>query len=377
MQVVCHLCGKENVLTLTQWRCDCGGALEPTLKHGFNIDLINHNDYSLWRYGQELGLDISKPYKAMGVGWTPLVATKLFNRSVVLKLEYLMPSGSFKDRGVNAMINQLVHLDVKTVVEDSSGNAGASVAAHAACFGIHARIFVPSYASIFKQEQIAVYGAEIIAVSGTRKDTEQAAQDAIGGQVAYASHAYNPAYLSGQITAAWELWEQLGQKSPDWIILPVAQGGQFLGYWFGFKKLLQAGLINRLPKLVAVQSSRIAPIYKAWQLNLDDVFPIEAKKSTVAEGVAITNPVRGKRLLEALRETNGKVLSIKEEDILRARKTLANKGFYIEPTSALAVAGFHQIRDEIKPGEQVVIPLTGSGLKGEPKQKKEKHAEID
>jgi threonine synthase len=322
--------------------------------------------YSIWRYGEFLGLDIKTPLKDMGVGWTPLVPIHVFGSSIYLKLEFLAPSGSFKDRGVNAMVNQLVQMGVKSMVEDSSGNAGASLAAHAARFGIPAEIYVPAYASPAKIQQIEVYGVEVIPVPGPRKAAEEAAQASVTNTKAYASHAYNPAYLAGQVTAAWELWEQLGRKAPDWIICPVAQGGQFLGYWMGFSNLLKAGLIDRLPRLVAVQAARIAPIYKAWSQGLDHIPSAEQTGVTIAEGVSISKPARGKRLIQALTETKGRVLVIEEEEILKSQQILSHMGFFIEPTSALALAGFLQMKTEIGEKEIVVLPLTGSGLKGHP-----------
>ena len=367
MRVYCLNCGNTAELTLAEWRCSCGSAWEPSEIPPFRLDKINTRQYALWRYGALLGLDITAPFTHMGVGWTPLVPIKLFGKNVHLKLEYLLPTGSFKDRGINTMVNQLVQMGVNAMVEDSSGNAGASLAAHGARFGIHTQIFIPDYASEFKQLQIAVYGVDLVHIHGTRKDTELAAQAAVSGQRTYASHAYHPAYLAGQITVAYEVWEQLGKKVPDWIICPVAQGGQYLGFWFGLTKLLEAGFIDRLPRLVAVQSARVAPLYHAWRRDLDDVPAIKPAGSTLAEGVSIANPVRGKRLLQAVRESNGLVLAINEEEILDGQQLLAHLGFYVEPTSALVVAALKQLAGRITEKELVLLSLTGSGLKGKPR----------
>jgi threonine synthase len=370
MRVVCNDCGKLTDFTLDAWRCTCGGAWEPADQPIFDIKKINPAVTSIWRYGELLGLDVIKPYKDMGVGWTPLVPIMLYGKQVHLKLEYLMPTGSFKDRGINPMVNQLVHMGVKSMVEDSSGNAGASLAAHGARFGIQTQIFIPEYASPFKQHQIALYGVEMIKIAGSRKDTEVAAQDAVGSGRTYASHAYQPAYLAGQMTATFEVWEQLGKKAPDWILCPVAQGGQFLGFWFGFTSLLAAGLIDRLPRLVAVQSARIAPLYQAWKAGLDDVPGIEPNGQTIAEGVSIAKPVRGKRLLQAVRESDGLVMAINEEEIMLGQQLLAHKGFYVEPTSALVMAALKILVMENKQVTNVLLTLTGNGLKGSPNHRR-------
>jgi len=367
MQVLCADCGSKTQLTVSNWHCECGGAWEPASCSAFTPQKIVPK-YSIWRYGKFLGLDIESASTAMGVGWTPLVPVDYSGMRVTLKLEYLSPSGSFKDRGTNAMVSQLQHMSVKSVIEDSSGNAGASLAAHAARFGLKAKIFVPGYTSQAKKHQIAVYGAEVISIDGPRKAAEEAAQAAANRNQAYASHAYHPAYLAGQMTAAYELWEQLGRIVPDWIICPVAQGGQFLGFWFGFRHIYQAGLSDHMPRMVAVQSKNIAPIYHAWRDGLDTIPEVEVKGRTIAEGVAIAKPVRGKRLLQAMRETDLKVVVVDEGEILAAQMALGHLGYYIEPTSAVAAAGLKNLQHEIQKNELVILPLTGNGLKGVPKR---------
>ncbi len=367
MRIRCNECGTEGEFQLGAWRCPCGGAWEPARFPAFDQSRIFAQDFSIWRYGRMLGLDIDRPIKRMGVGWTPLVPVELSGQKIHLKLEYLSPSGSFKDRGVNAMVNQLVRMGANLLVEDSSGNAGASLAAHSARFGIKSKIFVPAYASPSKLAQISIYGVDVVPVEGPRSAAEYAAQACVGGDSVYASHAYNPAYLAGQMTAAWELWEQLDRHVPDWVISPVAQGGQFLGLWFGFKHLLDAGLVDRIPRMVAVQSAQIAPLFNAWRQGLEEVKSIEASGPTIAEGVAISHPVRGKRLLQVLKDTNGMVLAIDEDAILMAQQDLAHLGYYIEPTSALVIAAIKNLAEHFKHSDIVVVPLTGNGLKGKPK----------
>ena len=366
MRVKCTYCGKVSQFNLENWRCECGNAWEPFEFPEFTPNKIDLNDYSIWRYGYFMGLDIQKPIRKMGVGWTPLVPINLYSQDIFLKLEYLSPSGSFKDRGVNAMVNQLAFMGVNTAVEDSSGNAGASLASHAARFGIKAEIYVPENTSPTKKYQIAIYGADVKPIQGSRSAVEKAAQASITPGRAYASHAYNPAYLAGQVTAAYELWEMLGERTPDWIICPTAQGGLFLGYWFGYKSLMNAGLINKMPRLIAAQPELIAPIHHAFENGLDHIPEAQLKGSTVAEGAAIAKPVRARRILQALHETDGFTLALKEDEILSAQVDLAEKGYFVEPTSALAIAGFMKIRDQVKTMDIVVLPLTGNGLKGKP-----------
>ncbi len=369
MRVCCNDCGTNAEFTLESWRCECGGAWEPVFPSGFDLDRINEADYSIWRYGDLLPLDVHQPSQVMGVGWTPLVPVNLAGREVHLKLDFLSPSGSFKDRGVNAMVNQLAAMGASSLAEDSSGNAGASLAAHAARFGLEAEVFVPAITSPAKIRQIAVYGAAVTPVSGPRQAAADAVQASLRPDRAYASHAYNPAYLAGQTTASYEIWEQLGHRAPNWIILPATQGGQFLGLYFGFSQLLAAGLIEKLPHLVAVQAERVAPIVRAWEAGLDWIPAVEPAGPTLAEGAAIPRPVRDKRILQALQESGGSAVAISEDEITDAQEEMAHLGYYIEPTSALAYAGYLRLKDRIGEDERVVLTLTGSGLKGKPKVK--------
>jgi len=368
MRVRCNDCGTEAKFTLESWRCDCGGAWEPVFPAAFEAGRIHPEDCGIWRYGDLLPLDVHQPSRVMGVGWTPLVPVSVAGREVHLKLEFLSPSGSFKDRGVNAMVNQLAVMGASSLAEDSSGNAGASLAAHAARFGLEAEVFVPATTSPAKIQQIAIYGAKVTPVPGPRQAAADAVQASLRPGRAYASHAYNPAYLAGQTTAAYELWEQLDRSAPDWIILPTAQGGQFLGLYFGFSQLLVAGQIERLPHLVAVQAERVSPIVQAWENGWDHIPAVTPTGPTLAEGAAIPRPVRDKRILQALRESGGLAVAVSEDEIGAAQAVMAHHGYYIEPTSALAYAGFLQLKDRIGVEERVVLTLTGSGLKGKPKE---------
>ena len=181
-------------------------------------------------------------------------------RQVWLKLEYMAPTASFKDRGTAVMINILAHQGVAHVVDDSSGNAGASVAAYAARAGIQAEVYVPAHASPSKQAQIAVYGAQVRPIPGPRVNAKWAAIESAQRGAAYASHGYHPGFLLGQQSVAWEVWEQLGHRAPDWYVVPVGQGVHLLGVWLGFRRLRAAGFVDRLPRLAAVQPSRLAPL---------------------------------------------------------------------------------------------------------------------
>jgi threonine synthase len=367
MIVFCPECGEQERLSPHKFRCECGGAWEPLPRDDFDPDLIDAGDPSIWRYRRLFGLDFEAPSVRFGVGGTPLLPQTLDGRQLCFKLDYMTPTASFKDRGTAVMINILAQQGVDHVADDSSGNAGASVAAYAARAGMRATIFVPAYASPAKQAQIRVYGAEVRPIPGPRENAKLAVLEAAEQGIALASHAYHPGFVLGQQSVAWELWEQLGHRAPDWVVVPVGQGLHLLGLWLGFRRLQAAGLVDRLPRLVAVQPTKLAPLCRAFAAGLTSVPRVEPKRGSVAEGLAINEPVRGRRLLEALRETNGLCVTVDDEAILAAQRRLAEHGLFVEPTSATVGAALGQLAHHLAPGETVVLPLTGSGLKGSPK----------
>ncbi|MGD8598501.1 MAG: pyridoxal-phosphate dependent enzyme [Anaerolineae bacterium] len=366
MKVICPDCGASDTLSPVRFRCSCGGAWEFEERHGFDVSLIDDKESSLWRYRRLLGLDSDLPTVRLGAGGTPLLPVTLGNREVLVKTEYLAPTGSFKDRGTAVMINILAHQGVRHVADDSSGNAGASVAAYAARAGMEVDIFVPAYASPSKQAQIAVYGARVRPIPGPRQNAKLAALEATQQGIVLASHAYHPGFLLGQQSVAWELWEQLGHRAPDWYVVPVGQGVHLLGVWLGFSRLQAAGLIERVPKMVAVQAALLAPLCEALEAGLATVPGVEPGRPSIAEGLAIAAPVRGRRLLHAVRDSGGTCIAVEEGAIQAAQNELAHHGFYVEPTSATAIAALDTVYQMTTPQETIVVPLTGSGLKGSP-----------
>jgi threonine synthase len=364
MNLRCLSCKRTYPYDTYRWRCECGGVFELEDTPGFTQDEIETDDCSLWRYRAMLPVQYEESIISLGEGFTPLVETQVYGAKIHCKLEFLAPTGSFKDRGTAVLANMLRELGVRKVVEDSSGNAGASLAAYAARGGMEAEIYVPAYASPNKLAQIAVYGARLVKVEGPRERAAQAVQEAAARGVYYASHYYNPFTLEGLKTVAYEIWEQLGWRAPDNLVLPVGHGTLLLGAYQGFKDLRTAGLIEKLPRLFAIQAEPCAPLHEAYNRGLDDTFPIE-KNETVAEGISIARPVRGRQVLAAVRETGGAVLAVSDEESLRSRDELARRGLYVEPTSAVAIAALPHLRGIIEVEEITVVPLTGSGLKSQ------------
>ncbi len=363
MKLRCLDCERYWPFDPLRWCCACGSVVEIVGGSGFDPAGVDQGEHTMWRYGDALPMCRGGSAVTLGEGWTPLVDAEWADRPVRFKMESLNPTGSFKDRGAALLVTALRAAGAGQVVDDSSGNAGAALAAYAARAGVAARIFVPEHSSPAKRAQIAVYGAELVTVPGSRADTTSALLEAVDKGAVYASHAYSPLYAHGMKTIAFELWEQCGRRAPESIIVPVGHGGLFLGLHLGFRDLLSAGVIQDIPALYGVQAAACAPLVRAWERGSGEVEPVP-EGDTVAGGVRIAAPPWGSCVLDAVRQSGGGLVALSDEATLSAQRRLARLGFYVEPTSALPVAALENLRARLS-GSPVVV-LTGNGLKSPP-----------
>jgi threonine synthase len=319
---------------------------------------IDQREASLWRYRAALAL-AGPPRVSLGEGWTPLVTRQWDGTTVGFKLESQMPTGSFKDRGTAVMLNHLLEVGVGPIHEDSSGNAGSSIATYAAASGIPCRIFVPATAPRGKIVQIAASGAAVEPILGTRQAVTEAALAATGASF-YASHNWQPFFIEGTKTLAYEFWEQLGFAVPDNILVPTGYGSNILGLERGFDELMRQGEVTRMPRLFAVQAANCAAFAAAW--NGDATFD---PQPTIADGIATVKPVRTVEVLAALRRSGGGVVTVPEDEIGPALIRLGRVGLYVEPTSATVGAALSRLLADrtIQPSETTIAVITGHGLK--------------
>lgn len=283
------------------------------------------------------------------------------------KLEFQNPTGSFKDRGTSLMISAAKFFGVRRLIEDSSGNAGASIAAYSARANIEAHIFVPTNAPKAKINQIKNYGAIIHPIDGTREAVaNEASSYCEKSNSTYASHNLSPFFNEGTKSFGYELLSDYHSRTfPDHIIIPVGNGSLFNGTWNGLveaKKYLSSDV--KLPKLHCIQSNITMPIVEAW-----GGIPIQNNthtKKSIAGGISINSPSRIKEVLKIINESKGSAISVKESEILDWYYKLPKlEGVFCEPTSATALAGLDKLvkSGAIKTSEKVLIPITGSGLK--------------
>lgn len=328
-ELVCAACGLRTPPDPHRVRCACGGV----------VDLDGPAGVA--------------PVE-LGAGATPLVALPDPDLDVRLKLEGIAPTGSFKDRGAATLIGFLRDCGVERAVADSSGNAGAALAAHCARAGIHLDLYVPAAAAPGKLLQARAHGAAVQRVDGPRQAAADAAAEAVARGAVYASHAWSPYFLAGTAAFAPELLDQLG-RAPDALVLPVGSGTLLLGIW----PLLAA--LPRPPRVYAVQSAACAPLATAE----GDVPAEVAPEPSHAEGVLVARPPRGAQALAAVRASGGRFLALGDDALGPALRRLAGAGVFAEPTAALGVAALGVLRanGDLRAGETVVCAVTGHGLK--------------
>ena len=373
----CLECGRSFDVHEVIYRCpNCNSLTEIT----FNIDALKEkvskalfakrNIYSMWRYVELLPIS-PENICSLGEGFTPTVKSKnlaeyLKVSKLNFKFEFLNPTGSFKDRGASILISKAKEFKAKAVVIDSSGNAAASLASYAARANLQCYVFMPAYASIGKVAQAIMSNAFVIKVDGTRKDTYEAALMAYREYGwYYCGFQLNPYPYEGNKTIGYEVCEQFNWNPPDWIVFPVGTGSAFLGCWKGLKELYNLGLIVKIPSLVCIQPAGCAPIAKAYLKGLDNIIPVDIPK-TIAEGLMIASPLRGKYALAAIKESKGLAEIVSDDEIIEAMKLLAKyEGIFVEPSAAASFAGVKKLIESGKIGrdDNILCILTGSGLK--------------
>ena len=318
------------------------------------------------------GFDIPMPFHAdgpdvtLGEGDTPITRLPKIGESLgfpnlYAKLEFMNPTGSFKDRGTAVMLSVMAEFGAVEIVEDSSGNAGASVAAYSARAGMQAHVFAPSTAPEAKLGQIRVYDAVTHATPGPREASTTAAveyQRANG--LVYASHNLSPYFVEGTKIFAYEVAARMSPR-PDHIVIPVGNGSLLLGCLKGYRELLSQGAVDSMPRLHAVQAEAVMPIAAEFE-----GVTWTPGSATIAGGISVGSPPRKNQVLRAIAESGGSALAVSDDSIVAWQKRLASsEGIFAEPTSAAALSGLEALlgRGVIQPTETALLPITGFGLK--------------
>ena len=356
-QFICTSC--ETIMPANMDTLRCPDCMHPIDIHQANVNRTGKPRITV-------GLDCMNSV-TLGEGHTPTVRLHQLGESIGLsslyaKLEYFNPTGSFKDRGSVVVVAAAKTAGFSEVVEDSSGNAGASISAYAARAGLKAHIFIPRAAPEAKVRQIQAYGAQIHPVEGTREHVADAAisfQQTRG--LAYTSHVLSPYFMEGTKLFAYEIVHDTVNPLPDHIVIPVGNGSLLIGAWKGFTELIEGDQIQFGPKLHAVQAKSVMPVVSEFWGKVE-----QTHASTIAGGIAVGSPARKLQIVRALHATDGEAVAVSDNEIIEWRDSLSrDEGIFAEPTSSAALAGVKQLVSQgtIKTNETVLIPITGFGLK--------------
>ncbi|NWF86961.1 pyridoxal-phosphate dependent enzyme [Candidatus Bathyarchaeota archaeon] len=360
-EIKCSECGKPS-FNLLDFKCpSCGKPLIVKQKIKFNVKQIYRDNHSLWRYVKFFPYIKETEIITLGEGWTPLVK---FSGNVYFKLESLNPTGSFKDRGSTVLISALYKPLKRAggyISEDSSGNAGASIAAYAANAGLKVKIYVPENVAGPKFNQTQFYGAEVVKIVGNRSQVAEAAQKVEKGKF-YIGHILHPLFRDGVRSLAYEIAEQCDWHVPERIYLPVSAGTLFLGVLEGFRHLAESDVIEEIPKIVACQTRQVSPLYHCFK-GLRYTQP--EKLTSIADALVSVNPPLLDIMVKDLKRAKGDAVAVEEKEIMDAFKELARKGFFVEPSSAVSYAAYKkQLQNrKLSKGDRTAIILTGHGLK--------------
>ncbi len=382
--LICRSCGNKIELGIKYTCPACGGILEIEYDYEAmkeDLLLLDDKEHSgMWKYSHMLPVRDKDNIVTLGEGATPLLRCcrleKEYKMSVGLyiKAESLNPSGSFKDRPSSVGISVAKEYGAKRVVIASSGNASAAVAAYCAGTGMECIVFVPEGTDASKVTQAAAYGAVVIPVAGNYSNSYKMALECSikYGWPNITSTFLNPYTVEADKTAAYEVWEQLGECMPDYVVIPIASGPLLVGMYKGFQELVRLGLASsesRLPAMIGVQSEQCMPVTRAYLAHTPKVSGWEFPIHTIAGGISdplIGYEQDGDLTLKIALESGGRMCSLSEEEIADALKQIETKaGLYCEPTSAVAVGAAAKLYKEgvIVPGAKVVCMLTGHGFK--------------
>lgn len=332
----------------------CGGLLEVAVQTPRDPRPMESARSTL-RYGHCLPIDVSSVGLALDEGMTPLVRARLAGRSVLIKLDSMCPSGSFKDRGTILLVAHALMVSATEIVIDSSGNAASSVAMYAARAGLPCRVFVPANASAGKLVQAKAMGAQVIAVAGDRGAAGDAAEEACSATSYYANHNWSPLFPEGVMTWYLEVLEQLSSP-PSQVFVPTSGGSVVAATGIAMS------IAGTTTAVHAVQPAVCAPLLADYLGQ-----PAPSPQISVAEGANIADPPRRTSVLKIVRNSGGSVRGVSEQQITDAARELWSQGIYVEPTGALGAAGFiAAVQDGVEVAEDSVVLVTGHGLKTTP-----------
>jgi threonine synthase len=312
-------------------------------------------------YREYLPVTDSTPIVTLREGNTPLIPVPTIAAAigrgveVFIKYDGLNPTGSFKDRGMTMAVTKAKEAGAKAVICASTGNTSAAAAAYAIRAGMKPFVLIPDgYVALGKLAQALLYGAEVLAIKGNFDDALEIVREMAENYPITLVNSVNPYRLEGQKTAAFELIDMLGD-APDWLCIPVGNGGNISAYWMGFCQFHQAGKSQKLPRMMGFQAAGSAPLVNGEKIK---------NPETLATAIRIGNPANWQKAIDVRDASKGEFNAVTDAEIVDAYRWLAGKeGIFCEPASAASVAGLLKVKDQVPDRAKVVCVLTGNGLK--------------
>ena len=375
LSLTCASCGRVHKPAESKYTClSCGGNVQIEYDYAAlgkklsKASLAENREHGIGRYIDLLPVAKKESLPPLQIGWTPLYNSPALAKLGGVKAAYVKddgrnPSCSFKDRAGAVALARALETGEKIITAASTGNAASSMACLAASLGVKTIIFVPKTAPAAKITQLLVFGATVITVDGTYDDAFNLCVEASKEYGWYNRNTgYNPYTREGKKTVSFELCEQLG-KAPDVVFVPVGDGNIISGVWKGFVEFHKLGIIDRLPRLAAVQAEGSASIKNAFESD-GIIRPVGG--DTVADSISVSIPRDGHIAVRAIKESGGFAVSVPDADILKAIPALARaSGVFAEPAAAASYAGFVAAarQGKLKPSDTAVLLVTGNGLK--------------
>jgi threonine synthase len=377
VELRCIECGRAYAARQVISRCECNGLLEVEL----GIERLDRARFDarlgsldapmrsgVWRYRELMpsfpdDCIVSKPEGNTNL-YQDARLSEYAGVDLALKHEGENPTGSFKDRGMTAGISHARWVGAEIVACASTGNTSASVAAYAATAGLPSVVFIPEgKISAAKLGQTTAYGARLVQVRGDFDAAMRVVRDASARYGLYLLNSLNPFRLEGQKSIFFEALQQLGWRAPDWVVIPGGNLGNTSALGKALREALSAGLIDTLPRVAVVQAEGAAPFYAAWQRRFESYQPVAAH--TIASAIQIGDPVNYTKALRVVRDTEGTVTAVSDDEIMRAKAQVDQAGIGCEPASAAGLAGIRKLVADgtIRRDERVLTYLTGHVLK--------------
>jgi threonine synthase len=377
-QLECIACKSIYEPSKVSYTCNkCGDLLNIRYEYDYVRNLLDSSlwyskDISVWKYADLLPVNDFSRKISLGEGGTGLHNCNRLGRylrvqNLFVKNEGENPTGSFKDRGMTVGVTKAVEFGVKKVICASTGNTSASLAAYAAKAGIECIVLIPSgKIALGKLSQAMIHGTKVIQIEG---NFDEALKIVIKlaelKEQLYLLNSINPYRIEGQKTLSYEVWNQLKNSVPDVVIVPVGNAANISAIWKGFTELEQLGFISDLPRMIGIQAEGAAPIFKAFKKGSMDIIPIK-DPNTIASAIRIGSPASWKKALMSVKDSNGLIEAVNDEEIIESQKILAKmEGLFIEPASAASIAGLKKLTEsgEIDKNEKIICVATGHGLK--------------